>query len=297
MSTTAPPDTVVLIHGLWMTARCWEHWVDRYTARGLTVVAESWPGMDRDIEDIRANTSAIDHLGITEITDHYAAIISGLSSPPVIMGHSFGGLFTQLLLDRGLGAAGVAIDPAPIKGVLALPFSTLKASFPVLKNPANRHRSVMLTPGEFHYGFTNTLSAEESRVVYDRYAIPGPGRVLFQGAFANVNPHAAAKVDLHNRARPPLLVIGGWRRPHHPAQGQRQHGEVAAQDGRGHGLQGVPGPIALHARPGRLGVGGRLRHRVGAPTSRARRTILSRSRSRVDADRAGCAQEVLRWRR
>ena len=210
MSDPTPvPDTVVLINGLWMTALSWEHWVDRYTSRGFNVIARSWPGMDRDVEALRADTAAFDHLGLTEITDYYAEIIQGLDKPPIIMGHSFGGLITQLLLDRVLGAAGVAIDSSPIKGVLALPASTLKSAFPVLKNPANNHRSVMLTPEEFHYAFTNTLTEEESLAVYERYAVPGPGRVLFQGAVANFNPHSPAKVDIHNDDRPPLLVIAG----------------------------------------------------------------------------------------
>ena len=125
------------------------------------------------------------------------------------MGHSFGGAFTQILLDRGLGAAGVAIDSAPVKGLLALPFSSLKSGFPVLKNPANTHKAVMLTPEEFHYAFTNTLSEEESAAVYERYAVPGPGRVLFQGALANFNPRAATKVDFGNDDRAPLLIVAG----------------------------------------------------------------------------------------
>jgi alpha-beta hydrolase superfamily lysophospholipase len=138
--STAEPTTVVLIHGLWMTALSWEHWVERYETRGLNVIARSWPGMEGDIDALRADTSEIDDVGIEEILEHYRGIIEGLDSPPIIMGHSFGGAFTQILLDRGLGAAGVAIDSAPVKGLLALPGSTLKSGWPVLKNPANRHR-------------------------------------------------------------------------------------------------------------------------------------------------------------
>jgi pimeloyl-ACP methyl ester carboxylesterase len=209
MTTTTDTANVVLIHGLWMNARSWEHWVERYEQRGLNVLAPSWPGMDGDVEALRADTSAFDDLGIEDIVDHYAGIIEGLATPPVIIGHSFGGAFTQVLLDRGLGAAGVAIDPAPLKGMLALPASTLRSGFPVLKNPANRHRAVPLTPKEFHYAFTNTLSDDDSLAVYERYAVPGPGRVLFEGALANLSHHSPIEVEFSNPERAPLLLIAG----------------------------------------------------------------------------------------
>ena len=205
----AAPGTVVLIHGLWMTALSWENWAARYQQRGFNVIARSWPGMEGDIDALRADTSAIDDLGIEQILEHYEGIIEGLDSPPIIMGHSFGGAFTQILLDRGLGAAGVAIDSAPVKGLLALPASTLRTGFPVLKNPLNRHRAVALSAEEFHYSFTNTLSESESGPIYDRYAVPGPGRVLFQGALANFSPHSPAAVDFKNEERGPLLLIAG----------------------------------------------------------------------------------------
>jgi pimeloyl-ACP methyl ester carboxylesterase len=203
------PDTVVLIHGLWMTPLSWEHWIERYTVRGFHVLAPPWPGMDVGVEALRADPSGMEQLGIEEIVDHYEDIIGKLDQPPIIMGHSFGGTFTQVLLDRGYGAAGVGIDAAAVKGVARLPFAQAKSAFPVLKNPANSHRAVALTPEEFHYAFTNTMTEEESRAVYDRYAVPGPGRVLFQGAFANFNPHAPTRVDFHNDHRAPLLLIAG----------------------------------------------------------------------------------------
>jgi pimeloyl-ACP methyl ester carboxylesterase len=208
-TNTQTPDTVVLIHGLWMTALSWEHWVDRYQGRGFNVIARSWPGMEGDIDALRADTSEIDDLGIEEILEHYTGFIEELDSPPIIMGHSFGGAFTQILVDRGLGAAGVAIDSAPVRGLLALPVSTLRSGFPVLKNPANRHRAVALSAEEFHYSFTNTLSEAESGPIYDRYAVPGPGRVLFQGALANLKRGAATAVDFKNDDRAPLLLIAG----------------------------------------------------------------------------------------
>jgi pimeloyl-ACP methyl ester carboxylesterase len=205
------PHSIVLIHGLWMTALSWEKWVQRYSEKGYRVVAKSWPGMDIDIDELRRNPASIATLGISEIVDHYESIIRGLDSAPIIIGHSFGGLMTQILVDRGLGAAGVAIAPAPVKGIFFLPFSTLKVSLPALSNPANNHRALPLTPEQFHYAFTNNLSEEESLAAYNRYAVPGPDHVLFQAAFANFNPHAATAVDFENNDRARLLLISGGK--------------------------------------------------------------------------------------
>ncbi len=208
---SSAPNTVVLIHGLWLTGLSWEHWVERYSARGFRVLAPSWPGMEGDIDAFRRDPSAITSLGVTEIVDHYDQIIRGLEQPPIILGHSFGGLITEILLDRGLGAAGVAIDPAPVKGIFVLPFAQLKSAFPGLKNPFKQHEAIALTPEQFHYGFTNAMSAEESQAIYERYAVPGPNHILFQASLANFNPHAATTVDFHNDARAPLLLIAGGR--------------------------------------------------------------------------------------
>jgi alpha-beta hydrolase superfamily lysophospholipase len=206
---SAAPDTIVLIHGLWMTPLSWEHWTERFKARGYKVLAPAWPGMDTDIEQLRRDTSAIDDLGIEEIIDAYDSTIRALETPPIIMGHSFGGAFTEILLDRGLGAAGVAIDAAAVRGITKLPFSTLRSGFPILKSPLNRHRAVPLTFDEFHYSFTNTMSDEDARAAFERYAAPGPGRVLFEGAFANFNPRTALQLDFKNEDRAPLLLIAG----------------------------------------------------------------------------------------
>jgi pimeloyl-ACP methyl ester carboxylesterase len=204
----AATKTVVLIHGLWLTALSWEHWVERYKSRGFDVIARSWPGLEGNIDDIRKDPSPIAEVGIAEVVNYYEKIITDLKKPVIIMGHSFGGLMTQLLLDRGLGTAGVGIDSAAPKGVYRLPFSELKSGFPVLKNPANRHRAVALTPDEFHYSFGNTLSDADSRKVYDRYAVPGAGRVLWEGAMANFTPNAPSTVDFE-APRAPLLLVSG----------------------------------------------------------------------------------------
>ncbi|MEO8336527.1 MAG: alpha/beta fold hydrolase [bacterium] len=206
---TTAPDTIVLIHGLWMTALSWEHWVARYSAAGYHVIARSWPGMEGNIDDLRRDPSAVTGLGVTEIVDHYERIVRSLERPPIIMGHSFGGLITEILLDRGLGACGVAIDPAPVKGIFVLPFASLKSAFPALKNPFDSHRAVALTLGEFHYAFANHLTEEEAAPIYERYAVPGPNHVLFQASLANFNPHAATTVNFQNDTRAPLLLIAG----------------------------------------------------------------------------------------
>ena len=208
MATQASVPPIVLIHGLWLTPRSWEGWKQRFESRGHQVLAPAWPRMEGEVEELRRDPSPMNGLGVTEIVDHYDKIVRGLDRPPIIMGHSFGGLITELLLDRGLGAAGVAISPAQVKGVLRLPPAQIRTTFPVVGNPANRKRTVELTPKQFRYSFTNTMGDEEAKAAYDRYETPGPGRVLFQAAFANFNPHAVTKVDFHKDDRPPLLVIG-----------------------------------------------------------------------------------------
>ena len=251
MADPASTPPIVLIHGLWLTPRSWEGWKDRFEARGHRVLAPAWPRMQDDIEEVRRDPSPMNGLGVTEVLDHYDRIIRELGRPPVIMGHSFGGLFTELLLDRGLGAAGVAISPAPVKGVLRLPPAQLRAAFPVLGNPLNRKRTVQLTPKQFHYAFTNTMSEEEAGAAYDRYQVPGPGRVIFQAAVANFNPRAATRADFHKDDRAPLLVIGNGADHTVPASVSKEAAKRLGKsnavvdykefDGRPHFTAGAPG--------------------------------------------------------
>jgi pimeloyl-ACP methyl ester carboxylesterase len=208
MSGPASP-TIVLIHGLWLTPRSWDPWIGHFQRAGHTVTAPSWPGLEGEVESLNADPSPLRELGIRRIVDHYDSIIRSLDAPPIIMGHSFGGAFTQILLDRGLGAAGVAVDSAPVKGILTLPFSTLRTALPVLKDPRNRSRAVPLTLEQFHWRFTNHTTLEASRPLYERYCIPAAGRVLFEQAFANVNPKAPSKVDFDRPTRAPLLFVAG----------------------------------------------------------------------------------------
>ncbi|OXJ07479.1 alpha/beta hydrolase [Burkholderia sp. HI2500] len=235
MNPETRTDTVVLIHGLWMTPLSWEHWVTRYEQRGMRVITPGYPGVQpgtAGVEALRRDPSPLVNLGVREIFDHLARTIAALDTKPIIMGHSFGGAFAQLLLDAGYGSAGVSIDGAAVKGVWALPFSQIKAAFPVLRNPANLHRAVPITEHEFHYAFTNNLSLEESKKVYDRYAVPVSGRILFQGAFANVNPNAPTRYNFANDTRAPLLFIAGGNDNILPPTVQRENFERNAKGSR-----------------------------------------------------------------
>ena len=160
--TEPKPDTIVLVYGLWMTPRSWEDWVTHYQAKGYRVLAPGYPGFEIEVEALREHPEMIASLTVPETVDHLAAAVQAVETPPIIIGHSFGGTLTQLLLARGLGSAGVVIDSAPTEGVRVNPPSQVRSLFPALKNPANRHKAVGFTPEEFHYAFTNTLSAEES---------------------------------------------------------------------------------------------------------------------------------------
>ena len=204
--------TIVLIHGQWETPLSWREWKARFESRGHDVLAPGWPGVDdRDVEAIRRDASALEGLGIGEIAIHYETIIRRLDEPPMIMGHSFGGLVTQILLDRGLGSAGVGIAASPFRGMLGLPYSTVRVAFSGgLKNPFGKNKTVMLSAKQFHYAFTNTLDGNAAEV-YERLTIPGPARTLFQAAFANINPNTPIKVNYKNDDRAPLLLIAPGR--------------------------------------------------------------------------------------
>lgn len=244
--------TIVLIHGLWLASNSWDGWIERYTAAGYTAIAPEWPGLDgKSVEEFRRDPSPLGPLDVKTIVDHYAAIIRGLPEPPFIIGHSFGGVFTQLLLDRGLGKAGVALHSAQIKGVLPLPLRQLKAAAPVLRNPFHYGKPVPITEGQFHYAFTNTLGAAESKAYYDKLAIPAAGKLLFQAGMANFYPRAQTKVNLKNASRAPLLFIAGEKDNTVPPVVNRFNYRLQAKSGaitaykefpgRPHLTGGVPG--------------------------------------------------------
>ena len=201
---------IVLIHGLWLTPRSWEHWKEHYERRGYEVVTPAYPGLEVEVEALREDPTPIARLSVRDTVDHLESVIRKLDRPPFLIGHSYGGLLTQLLLDRGLGAVGVAIDSAPPQGIRKVPPAQIKALFTAFENPANRHRAVPLTAKQFHYAFCNTLSEEESAAAYERYHVAAPGRFIWDGFLANVKPgHQDTWVNFKNDERAPLLFIAG----------------------------------------------------------------------------------------
>jgi pimeloyl-ACP methyl ester carboxylesterase len=204
------PDTIVLVHGFWVTPLSWEKWVERYEAKGYRVLAPAYPGFEVGVEALREDPSPIEKLTIPAVVERFEDAIAELDKPPIVIGHSAGGLFTQILLDRGHSAAGVVIDSVPAEGIRVVPVSQIRSLFPFLRNPANRHRAVGFTPEQFHYAFTNTLSREESDEVYERYHVPASGNLIWAGPLANFTPgHQDTYVNFRNEDRAPLLFIAG----------------------------------------------------------------------------------------
>jgi pimeloyl-ACP methyl ester carboxylesterase len=199
---------LILIHGAWLTARSWKNYADYFGRRGFAVSAPEWPRKTGDVEQIRETAGEIAGLGVKEIVDHYESLIRALDQPPVLIGHSYGGLFVELLLDRGLGRAGVAMSPAPPKGILVLPFSTLKSASPALAHPSKWHGVVPLTLEEFTYGFVNTFSEEDAAAAYELYAVPETGQIFYEGGFANFHLHPPTEVHFKSEDRAPLLLVG-----------------------------------------------------------------------------------------
>ena len=210
MTSTSSKPPIVLIHGFWVTPRSWEDWKAHFEAKGHEVHTPAYPGFEVEVEALREDPTPIVNLSIPEAVEKIEGLIDSLDEAPILMGHSAGGVITQILLDHGYGLCGVAINSAPTEGTTAVPLTQIKSTFPVLKNPANRHRAVGFTAEQWHYAFTNTFSEEESQRLYERYHVPASGGVLFATALANVHPGKDVNwVDYSNDDRAPLLFISG----------------------------------------------------------------------------------------
>ena len=237
---------VVFIHGLWLLPSSWDRWARVFEEAGYTTLTPGWPDDPETVEEANANPGVFANKSVGQVADHLDGIIRRLTKKPVIIGHSFGGLLTQILAGRGLAAVSVAIDPAPFRGVLPLPISALKAAWPVLRNPANRRRAVPLTHDQFRFAFANAVSEMEAKELYETFAVPAAGKPIFQAASANLNPWTEAKVDTKNPARGPLLIMDGeqdhtvpWAIAHASYKRQKRNQgvtEIVKIANRGHAL-------------------------------------------------------------
>jgi pimeloyl-ACP methyl ester carboxylesterase len=237
---------VLFIHGLWLLPSSWDRWAELFEQSGYAPLTPGWPDDPDTVEEAAAKPEVFAGKSIKDVADHYDEVIQKLSAKPAIVGHSFGGLMTEILAGRGLAAASVPISPAPFRGVLPLPISALRSASPVLKNPANRHRAVPLTYDQFRYAFANAVGEDEAKELFETYAVPAPGEPLFQAAVANLNPWTEAKVDHENPDRGPMLIIYGEKDHTVPPsiakasykEEAKNPGvtEIAEIEGRGHAL-------------------------------------------------------------
>ena len=237
---------VVFVHGLWLLHSSWDAWRGLFEEQGYATVAVDWPDDPADYAAAHANPEVFAKKSVGQVADHVAEVIGGLKRKPIVIGHSFGGLLAQIVAGRGLALASVSIDPAPSRGVLPLPFSALKASFPVLGNPANYGKAVTLTFDQFRYGFANAVSEEEAQHLYETFHVPAPGRPLFQAATANLDFTTEAKADKGNPDRGPMLVVSGekdhivpWKLANAAYKQQRKNPsptEIVEIPGVGHSL-------------------------------------------------------------
>jgi non-heme chloroperoxidase len=237
---------VVFVHGLWLLPGSWQRWAEAFEEAGYIALMPDWPDDPATVAEANANPGVMAGKTVGQVADHFSAVIAQLERKPAVIGHSFGGLLAQILAGRGLSAVTVAIDPAPFRGVLPLPLSALKAAWPVLNNPSNRHRAVPLSYEQFRFAFANAVGEMEAQALYRDYAVPGSGAPLFQAAAANLNPWTEAQVDIDNQERGPLLVISGEKDNTVPwsianaafRQQQANPGltEIVEMPGRGHSL-------------------------------------------------------------
>lgn len=202
-------EPVVFIHGLWLLPSSWDRWAEVFEQAGYATLTPGWPDDPQTVEQANAKPEVFAHKSVGDVAEHFGEVIGKLNKKPAVIGHSFGGLLTQIVAGRGLAAVSVAIDPAPFRGVLPLPISSLKSASPVLGNPANRNRAVPLTYEQFRFGFANAVDEEEAKQLYTTYAVPASGLPLFQAATANLNPWTEAKVNSKNPKRGPLLIVNG----------------------------------------------------------------------------------------
>jgi non-heme chloroperoxidase len=208
-ANTQGKQPVMFVHGLWLLSSSWDRWRVLFEERGYTTLAPGWPDDPETVEQANADPQVFAHKRVGQVTQHYVDAIGQLKIKPAVIGHSFGGLIAQKLAGEGVAAVTVAIDPAPFRGVLPLPLSSLKSASPVIGNPVNYTRAVPLTYEQFRFAFANAVEEDEAHQLYETFAVPGSGVPLFQAATANLNPWTEAQVDTKNPERGPLLLLSG----------------------------------------------------------------------------------------
>jgi non-heme chloroperoxidase len=237
---------VVFVHGLWLLPSSWDRWARLFEGAGFAALTPGWPDDPDTVQEAKAHPDVFAKKSVGQVADHFDSVIRALTKTPAVIGHSFGGLLTEILAGRGLSAASVAISPAPFRGVLPLPISSLRSASPALRNPANRHRAVPLTYDQFRYSFANAVEEDEAKQLYDNYSVPAPGEPLFQAAAANLNPWTEVKVDTKNPERGPMLIVSGeldhvvpWSIANASFKRERRNEavtEIVKVPGRGHAL-------------------------------------------------------------
>jgi len=245
-ANTAGSTPVVFVHGLWLLPTSWDRWAELFEKNGYTALTPGWPDDPDTVAQAKAHPEVFANKSVGDVADHFEDVIRGLKKKPAVIGHSFGGLLAQILAGRGVAKVSVAIDPAPFRGVLPLPISSLRSASPVLKNPANYHRAVPLTYEQFRYSFANAVSEDEAKELYAAFSVPTSGEPLFEAAFANLNPWTEVKVDTKNPKRGPLLILEGekdhvvpWAIANASYKRQRRNDgvtEIVKVPGRGHAL-------------------------------------------------------------
>ncbi|HZT10895.1 MAG TPA: alpha/beta hydrolase [Actinomycetota bacterium] len=245
-ANTAGSTPVVFVHGLWLLPTSWDRWAELFEKNGYTALTPGWPDDPDTVAQAKAHPEVFANKSVGDVADHFEDVIRGLKKKPAVIGHSFGGLLTQILAGRGVAKVSVAIDPAPFRGVLPLPISSLRSASPVLKNPANYHRAVPLTYEQFRYSFANAVTEDEAKELYAAFSVPTSGEPLFEAAFANLNPWTEVKVDTKNPKRGPLLILEGekdhvvpWAIANASYKRQRRNDgvtEIVKVPGRGHAL-------------------------------------------------------------
>ena len=196
--------TIVFIHGMYMNSLCWENWLDLFQSKGYHCVAPSWPGRDKPVEELRKSPPdpQLTRLTLSRVIEHYADIVRQIDEKPILIGHSLGGLVVQLLLQKGLAAAGVAIASAPPQGVLTLKWAFIRSNWPHITPFRSRSQPVRMSLKRFQYTFTNGLPLAIQQWAYERYAVPESRRV------AGGTLTGTAAIDF-SRVHPPLLLVAG----------------------------------------------------------------------------------------